>query len=231
MLFDGRRFDVFNGHVKGITPFTGVQNTFKLISFTGSRPMPCEETCGIQLGGSVTLESALMLRHGSVLFAPDHELSVETPYGTINMSAGSVVLAVALPNGLAVYDLHDNGSQDVSITHNDGVTCLGPGRHVLISEGSISSYEEINPLGCIGHRRMESRDLPSGTRQYCSSFSIVSAINGLKALSHMRGTGVAHYDRLINTLLKDAAVIQTAHPADGAYQRYGTPKSYASAML
>src|SRR6185369_10272298 len=179
MLFDGTRFDVLKGQVKIPASPTGVRNTFKLISFTGSRPVPCEETCGVQLGGSIALESALTLRHGSVLFAPDHDLSVETPFGTIKMTAGSVVLAVALPNGLAVYDLHDNGSDDVSITHDDGVTCLGPGRHVLITDASIGSYEEINPLGCIGHRRMESRDMASGGRQYCSSFSIVSAINGL----------------------------------------------------
>jgi hypothetical protein len=187
--------------------------------------------CGVQLNGGASLESALELKHGSVLFAPDHDLNIETPFGAIKISSGAVVLAIALPNGLAVYDLHDNGSNDVSITHEDGVTSLRPGRHVLLSDASITSYEEINPLGCIGHRRLEYRPMPSGGRQYVSSFSIVSAINGLKALSQLRGSGVAQYDRLINLLLKDAAVIQTAHPADGAYQRYGTPKSYKSAML
>jgi len=69
---------------------------------------------------------------------------------------------------------------DVSIEVAGHNTYLTPGKHVLTSNHSVSSYEQINPLECIGHRDLRMNDLEGGLRQFSSEFSLISALNLLK---------------------------------------------------
>src|SRR5262249_8773586 len=82
---------------------------------------------GIDAGPSCQ-EGNIILRHGSVLFAPDKKMVVNTTAGQIVLGPGSVVLVAATDSCVAVYDLHDRRMDDVSVTTGTKQIVLAPGQ-------------------------------------------------------------------------------------------------------
>jgi hypothetical protein len=146
------------------------------------------------------------------LFAPSEDIDVATEFGTVSVEAGAVVLIAAVKGTLAVYDLHDGGSNHVSITTAGGKVALAPGQHVLLTKSASANYERLNPFERISHRRMQENHVGT-VRQYNSEFSIVSALNVLQSSSELP-------KRIVNQLLKNAAIIQTTKATSGGYQRF-----------
>jgi YVTN family beta-propeller protein len=165
---------------------------------------------------------------GTQLFVPEKDSVISTAFGEVSVGAGAVVLVVAMHNGIAIYDLHDSRNNHVAFTNGDTKFALAPGRHLLVTDLSASDYESINPFGAISHRMLQKTDVGS-TRAFVSEFSILSALK-LKPLVELGSSSWAQDRRVINQLLKNAAIIQTTRGALGGYQRFGTSRSYATAQ-
>jgi hypothetical protein len=160
---------------------------------------------------------------GTQLFAPQKDSVISTAFGDVSVGAGAVVLIVAMHNGIAIYDLHDSRNNHVAFTNGDTTFALAPGRHLLVTDRHVSDYESVNPLGAVSHRKLEKSDIGS-TRAFSSEFSILSALK-LKQLVELSSSGAAQDRRIINQLLKDAAIIQTTRGSVGGYQRFGTSRT------
>jgi hypothetical protein len=164
---------------------------------------------------------------GCEIVAPRTRTAIRTDFGDLTIGAGAVVLVIATSKILAVYDLHDAHGNNVSLSSNGRMTFLSPGRHVLVTDLG-KSYEEVNPLGAIGHRNLQQTDL-GNVRLFSSEFSIVSAVTEPKVVAQLRDPHDRGRTSVLNQLLKDAAIIQTTRGASTGYQRYGTRSSYAAA--
>lgn len=163
------------------------------------------------------------LRTGSVVFAPTRtNLTIETEFGLVKIDRGAVVLVVALPTAVAVYNLHDDYTNDVTMTIRNKTLSLTPGRHLLLTDESVNSLDEISPLGRIGHRRIESRAhgdyLKEFSSEFSSEFSVPSALNTLKLLSSMQNSSSPRDARIMRKLMKTAAVLNHTGASKGAYR-------------
>jgi hypothetical protein len=201
MIFDERS----NGGRTVIYPSVGSAHTKgKLlpVSLASSSAGAAANRYAVSLEGRGTV-----LERGGMLFLPNKELCIETKVGKVNIGARSVVLVVADVEGVAVYNLHDEHAGNVNVTLQDGSqTAVGIGRHVLFAQTS-GGYDHVNPLGSIAHRNMQQHDLKSGLRQFSSEFSIVSALSGVKTLSHIAHSTKAADIKLTNQLMKNAAIL------------------------
>lgn len=160
------------------------------------------------------------LESGGMLFAPEHDLTVDTPFGQVKIGADSVVLAVVTKHGLCLYNMHDEHRGDVHFSNTDVAKVdLNIGQHMMVAIGGDSAYEDINPLGFVSHRDLQTDKLPGGMRLFRSSFSITSALGDINTLATMQHSANSHDRRVVNRLLKDAAILMQTKSGAGAYKK------------
>lgn len=212
---------------------------------TGSQVAPCEisarqkqsplETLNTLRAGGVdagigTNGAAILLRKGIVLFAPEEDLTAETSFGRMSIAAGSVVLVVALHNGVVIYDMHDARSGDVVVSTANRTVTLAPGHHLTIAGSGVSSFEMINPLECIAHRNLKDTPISSAVTQFSSEFSITSALNGLKPLLQLSRSNHPADRRIVRQMIRDAAIIMQTRSLNGGYHKINSPQPIRTAL-
>lgn len=163
------------------------------------------------------LSRSVVLREGRVLFAPDRNVCVETPYAQVKIAANAIALVLVTDKGVAVYNLHDSHSGDVSISSAQCSQPVNLGRHVMISSG-LAPYEEVDPARCIAHADMETSTLPGGAGLFRSSFSLASAMCALQPVlttEHSAAGG----RKIAKQLIKNTAVLMQTRIASAPYRR------------
>jgi hypothetical protein len=165
---------------------------------------------------------AQTLSTGSTLVSADHAMTIETPFGQVKLAAGSVVLTVLNKDGLAIYNVHDAHRDDVHVIVDGHSMPVPISHHLMITSGK--SYEDVNPIENITHRDMKSDALKGGLNVFRSQFSISSAISGVSALHDMLHSADPTERKMINRLVKDAAVLMQTSAVYGAYKRYSSNK-------
>lgn len=160
-----------------------------------------------RLSGSVSNVVRHSLDKGAMLMAPDHNTVIDTPYGSVGVREGSVALVIAFNNGLGVYDLHDTKKDSVVITNGNHSTSLTPGRSAVLTNASIKSFEDVNPVRFVGYRRMVTRSLSDQTKMYQAEFEMLSMVRGLKPLSSMVSSDNAKTRKTMDSLLKTTAIL------------------------
>jgi hypothetical protein len=131
---------------------------------------------------------------------------------------------------VAVYDMHDNRRGDVVATTGNHVVVLNPGHHVTMAYRHISAFEQINPLECIGHRKLHVSEASGNIKHFTSEFSLISALNGLKPFMQMKHSTNPRDVKLVKAMIKNAAIIMQTRSVNGSYQRISSPRSYLSAQ-
>jgi hypothetical protein len=167
----------------------------------------------------ISFVSPIQTTRGSTLFRPDHDMTIKTPFGIVSIKANSAAIVSVLPDGVAVYDLNDNAQHGVVISCARGSFALSPGKHVLLTKQTSRSYEQLNQLPSITHRSVSASDLGDGLQSFSSEFSILSAINGLKLFNQLRHSTNSHDQKLVNQLMKNAAIILQTSSKSGPYAR------------
>jgi hypothetical protein len=161
---------------------------------------------GKALQGFVNQKAAspieMTLKQGSMLFASDRPVKLKTGVGQISIAARAIALVVATPEGVALYNLHDDRGGEVSVNG----TALALGEHVLLTRGHDRNYEDVNPLGFITHTNLSSENLANGYQMIRSDFSIMSALSGLKPALQL-GVSSDPDNKLAVRLIKNAAIL------------------------
>ncbi len=160
-----------------------------------------------RLSGSVSNVVRHSLDKGAMLMAPDRNTIIDTPYGSVGVREGSVALVIAFNNGLGVYDLHDAKKDSVVITNGNHSTSLTPGRSAVLTNASVKSFEDVNPVRFVGYRRMATRSLSDQTKMYQAEFEMLSMVRGLKPLSGMVSSDNAKTRKTMDSLLKTTAIL------------------------
>lgn len=194
---------------------------------TARDTMPAASQKSNVLSGGVAMSkqsanASPQLQHGGTLLAPDDDITLATPFGNLKVAAKAIVLVVLNDHGLALYNLHDEHRESVTVEAARGALDLDVGRHLFITRSS-DSYEELNPLGYVAHRNLKSNDAGEGVTLHTSEFSITSAIGGNGPLSAMLRSANPDEKRIIDRLLKDAAIMMQTKASEGLYKRISRP--------
>ncbi len=174
------------------------------------------------LNNSSTLSSAknFVLKEGNVVFAPTKDTTVQTSHGTIRLAADSVAVVMASKHGLAVYNLHDQRKDSVSVHVENKAVSLTPGRHIHVSGRGGKSFDEVNSLELVQYRGMSRSGLQNGGDLYSSEFSIPSLLYAVKPMKSLMNSKHPHATKLAKRIMKTTAVLLTLSPDTGDFVQY-----------
>lgn len=175
--------------------------------------------------------SSFSLQKGSILAAPEKDRCIETQFGSVKVGAGSVALVLAFSDGIAVYNLHDQNSNSVSITAGGKRIKVLPGESALIAKDSIGSLAEINPADAISHRYVSSQSLENGLKAFSSQYSIPSAMSAILPLRELMQSNQPHARRTAKQLLKTTAVLMHLQSGGSQFCRHPKPQVTCMAEL
>lgn len=181
-----------------------------------------------RLSGNVTNITRRSIQKGAMLMAPESNTVIDTPHGSVGVSAGSVALLIASDKGLAVYDLHDNKKGSVVLTGGGNSTSLIPGRSAFLTKASAGDFGEVNPIKFVGYRHVVSRDLAEN-KLYQADFEILSMVRGLKPLGGLVDSTNPKARKTMDNMLKTAAILlELGH--GGEQFKYYLPKELVAYM-
>jgi hypothetical protein len=166
-----------------------------------------------------------------LLLAPDHNTVVDTKYGAVVVSAGSVALLISTEQGLAVYDLHDTHKGAVEIRRDDHNTTLIPGTSAVLTSTATKSFEEINPAQFVNYRGLNTGALSSETKVYLAEFEIMSMMQGLKPLGCMAASENPMKRKTMANMLKTAAILMEVTQGREPFKPFATPTVTACAPI
>ena len=168
---------------------------------------------GISFGAG-TGGNHLVLDKGTVLFAPESPIVVTTKEGDVHINAGAIALIFEDGHDVAVLDLSDAHSGDVSFS---GTTrgALAPGQQVVLTRDGSASFKDINPASAVALRRIEKLQAKNGITAYTSEFSIVSSLQVGNLYKRMMRTSAS--SAALDKILHTAASLQLTTAAHGPY--------------
>jgi hypothetical protein len=147
------------------------------------------------------------MHSGTALVSPSKDMTITTPFGKVFVAARSLVLVMSLPNGMAVYNLHDRKSGAVVIEQNGRRLPVNPSTGAVFVQEKRASFAEINPaqLFCYGKTN---ETVSENGKMFMTEFSLGSAINALPMLKHMIASKDPQVARISTDFLKTLAIMQ-----------------------
>ncbi len=188
----------------------------------------CSESgslCGFE-GGYVSraCRPKMTFEQGRGIFVPSSDTTVETPKGTVRIGAGSVAFLVLTEQQLAVYDLHDTHKRSITVETGDRSFTLAPGRHLLVGQGDVNGYSDVNPVECLMHRNIVKSDLEHGNWVFTSEFSVPYAVQAIKPLRAVMHSSDTRARSVANRILKTAAILSHLTGANGQFEFHPKPR-------
>ncbi|MBU6452841.1 MAG: hypothetical protein KGS72_13730 [Cyanobacteria bacterium REEB67] len=159
---------------------------------------------------------------GPMLIAPAENTEVQTPYGTVAVAKGAVVLLIASAKGLALYNLHDLHKNSVTFQYRESTLNLAPGRSAILTAGENDHFEMVNPLEGIAYRRLTSRQLSEQHLLYQADFDVFSLVRSIAPLKNMITAQDPALRKAASSLLKTAAILSQIGGAE-PFGYYATP--------
>jgi len=162
------------------------------------------------------------LANGTKLLITDKENIVETPFGDLHVEPSSVVLIVCKPSVLAIYDLHDGSKHAINLSyHGTRPIDLLPGQALAITNGSETTFEEINPAPWVMYRRlsMTNKELPD-LNVFRAEFNMAGMITGFPQLKSLSSSDDPAKKKAMSNMLKTAAIIHQVRGQFEPYQYY-----------
>jgi len=161
----------------------------------------------------------VMMQRGNVVFAPQVDTIVETPFGTVAIDAGSLVLVMSSPTSTGVYNFDDSHRNAVVIRLADRKMPVAPGRHVLVTHERVGSFDMVNPAETFAYRNTGSTIFGAHARAFAGEFHVPTAFNSVSALRQLITSRNGDARRIVNHLLKTIAIVMQMHAGAGDYQQ------------
>ena len=168
--------------------------------------------------------SAIQITDGGQVYAPQEDTRIETAFGTIDIDAGSFAMVFSSADSVAIFNLDDMHRDAVRIQAADRKLSIAPGRHLLITKGSVKSFDEANPVESICYRKVNDVEVGAGFRGFSAEFSIPSAINAIRPLKQLLNSKTAQGMKLRSHLLKTVAAMLQMKPGSERFQQVLRPR-------
>ncbi len=159
----------------------------------GLRPVALTEYGAISLANHVSK---------SVFVVADSDKTINTPYGVIHISAGSMVLVLNFSNGVAVYDLDDTHRAAVKVSTRNHEFHLFPGSSVLLSSEKSAEFEHLNPAQLFAYRGITKLELDSELSAFSSEFYVPLALKVVQPLKQLVNSKHPNAKKFSHHLLK-----------------------------
>ncbi|MBS1989971.1 MAG: hypothetical protein JSS83_05600 [Cyanobacteria bacterium SZAS LIN-3] len=169
------------------------------------------------------------LAGGTVLSIPKSDTTIKTRHGEVSVAAGSMVLVMALENGLAVYNLDDVRSDAVVVRAAGSNMVVRPGTSVVITSEKASSFAHVNPAQLLCYRRISERQLDQGMKAYRAEFAMQSAIAAVKPLKSMILSQHKETSRVATHFLKTLSILLQLQSSGESFKQVLKPQLTASA--
>jgi hypothetical protein len=202
-----------------IVPAAGQSTTM----ISGPQPIANGHTLNGGVCENVGSRKSLILKHGSVVFAPTEDTVVHTPQGTLNIAAHSLVLVIAYAQGVAIYDLDDKRQAAVRINCDGQNIVLSPGKSVFLTSEMTKRFEEINPTQMIAYSNLKSHTFGE-RRVFIADFSQMTAAYAVLPLKQLLGSNHPEAKKIGRSLLKTTAILSQMRATAPAYQQYVRPR-------
>jgi hypothetical protein len=173
------------------------------------------------------VSNATTFEEGVMLLAPTENQILQTAYGSIGVAKNSLVLAIAFERGIALYNLHDTKRGAVSFNFNNHKIMLALGQHALLTDRSVESFEQINPISCVAYRNVDARDLGDGVKCFQAEFNILSIIRGVEPIKQMLQSLDPHARKMAQSALKNAALTMQLSNCSKPYEYMNLPAQTA----
>ncbi len=188
----------------------------------------------VTAGGTANLPHILLsdrvngLR-GRSLLLPNQDTLIGTEFGDMKIKAGAIVLFSAREDGIAIYNIHDNGKNSVSIDVAGKQLSLAPGRHISITRDKAADFAAINHVESISHRGLQSVSLNDEYIAYLSDFSLLSAMANVYSVKTVMKSQHPESRKLASKLIKTSAVLMHLSGA-GNFKFFPKPRMTASLL-
>ena len=152
---------------------------------------------------------------------------MQTPFGNVDIDAGSLALLVVSRHGVAVYSMDDEHRDAIKMHAGSHTITIAPGRNAFVTHREVKEFELVNPIEALGYRRLTAFEIDGGLRVFHSEFSIPSAITAIKALRVLVNSKNLEAKRLTMHMLKTAAARMQTQAGAEAYQQLPHPRMAA----
>ncbi len=164
----------------------------------------------------------------SRLFSSKDNTVVDTPFGTVNIIAGSVVLLVCSDNSLAVYNLHDMHKNAVVIHFEKETIAPMPWCMGEVAKSSLRNFEEANQAPFVKYRHVKSHDVNEKFKIYQAEFDMTSMVSGLPPLRKLMISESEENRKTMASMLKTTVIMAQVSQSSEPYVYYWTPKVRAA---
>ncbi len=158
---------------------------------------------------------------GNALYTPLASTAViDTKFGELTIAPRSLVLAMATPSGLAVFNFDDQHRGAVTLKHGDKHISVAPGQHLLIVDQADANFSEVNVHEHVFYSNVQSSVLGNGRQMFNAEFFIPSAIESVRPLKELMVSRNADSVSKSKRLLKTIAVLMQLKGGVSNYQQY-----------
>jgi len=170
------------------------------------------------------------LSNGSVLAMPKVDTTVHTAQGDVSVAANSLVLIMALRDGLAIYNFDDTRSGAVTVKAHGHSFVVRPGTSSVIVSQRVKSFAHVNPAQLLCYRRMIEQQLHNGMKAFHSEFSMLTAFAAIKPLKEIIGSTEKDTKQVGNHFLKTMAIMTQLQAGGESFKQVLRPQLTASAI-
>ncbi|MBX9722598.1 MAG: hypothetical protein K2X81_14465, partial [Candidatus Obscuribacterales bacterium] len=149
----------------------------------------------------------LNLSKGVLLVAPEQSsTTVHTEYGDVFVKPGAVALIVADRGNVAVYDIHDFHSNDVSLQFGQKSIPLEAGLFAVFTRQNTANMDDVFTGKRIAYRQAAPIGKSNGANIFSAEFSLVSAFAEVGVLRQLLTTKNVGEKILAERLMKTATI-------------------------
>jgi hypothetical protein len=158
--------------------------------------------------------------NGNFLCSPSSTAILDTKFGALKIAPGSLVLAMATEDGLAVFNLDDRCKNAVTIEHGLHKLSVSPGHHLFITDKGNVDFGDINVSEHILYSGLQESKLSSGEHVFNAQFYIPSAIESVKPLLQLVTSKDPIAKAKTNRLMKTVAILMQMGGGASSYQQH-----------
>jgi cytochrome c2 len=168
--------------------------------------------------GTKTNGDNFVLDKGNVVFAPNHDITVNTRDGKIFIPKGAIVFVMESGEDSAIFDLHQNSTSGIKVESGDASMSLYPGRMIALSRQQSDDYEHVKMhCRCVGYRQIETKKLSNGIHAFNMDFSIPSALSNVLPLRQLLNASSGELKSLRQKIIMTAVMLQNGTAYRGPF--------------
>lgn len=151
-----------------------------------------------------------VLHNGTAFSAHNEPVRIKTDRGEVDIAGRSVVYVVSLGKSVAVYNIADHKSGDVTVkTPGQRRVTLKAGEQVLLADKESADFNKANPAPEIRSTRTKELGTEAGTKIFNAEFSPTAALDHAQRFQEMVNSKSKSDRAFVDHILKTAAIVLT----------------------